>query len=150
MEKKRLTGWKTLSVLLLILTLLLIPALSCAKTPAEPSPEPASSPPPDVIIPLTAEKIAFDKNTITIPAGAIVNVAFTNKDGVVRHNFAVYKSSAEIATSLNVIYRGDFIDGGKSINYDFLAPSNQGTYVFRCDAHPRSMTGDLVVTATTE
>ncbi|MBI2836319.1 MAG: cupredoxin domain-containing protein [Chloroflexi bacterium] len=141
-----------LSVLLFSLFLVLNAA--CAKVPVQSSPGDAfpgaASDNPDdlaeITIPLTAERIAFDKDRITVPAGTRVNIAFSNKDGVLRHNFAIYQST----DSPGPFYRGDFIDGGKSINYGFVAPPDQGIYEFRCDAHPVSMNGDLIVAADTD
>lgn len=145
-------GIRRLSILLpaLLFSLFLILNAACARAPAQSSPGSASPPAAsggldnraEVTIPLTAQRIAFDKDRITVPPGARVNIAFSNRDGVVRHNFAVYPSS----DSPGAIYRGDFVDGGKSVNYDFVSPTSQGVYEFRCDAHPVSMNGEMIVT----
>ncbi|WP_332450738.1 cupredoxin domain-containing protein [Methanoculleus sp.] len=90
---------------------------------------------------LTAQNIAFDKSTITVPAGAQVTVNFDNKDNGVPHNFAVYTDSS---ASQN-IFRGDTVTGPATTTYTFTAPSEPGTYFFRCDVHPEAMTGDFVV-----
>ena len=68
---------------------------------------------------------------------------FTNNDGVVPHNFAVYETTA----AANAIYKGDFVGGGKATKYEFTAPSKPGTYIFTCDAHRSIMKGDFIVTA---
>lgn len=90
---------------------------------------------------LTAENIAFDKSTITVPAGAQVTVNFTNKDNGIPHNFAVYTDSS---ASQN-IFKGDTVTGPGTTTYTFTAPTTPGTYFFRCDVHPQQMTGDFVV-----
>jgi plastocyanin len=91
---------------------------------------------------LNASGFSFDVSTITVPAGATVNVHFNNNDGGISHNFAVYTTSA--ATDL--IFRGSTISGVDSAVYTFTAPITPGTYFFRCDIHPTMMTGSFVVT----
>ncbi|WP_292727003.1 plastocyanin/azurin family copper-binding protein [Methanoculleus sp.] len=43
---------------------------------------------------IAAENVAFDTETITVPAGAEVTVNFENRDGGVPHNVAVYRDSS--------------------------------------------------------
>jgi plastocyanin len=92
-----------------------------------------------ITINLVAQNMAFDQSTLTVKAGAQVTVNFTNKDSV-PHNLAVYtdKSAAQ------VIFKGDTIRSS-SITYTFTAPVTPGTYFFRCDVHPTSMTGQFIV-----
>ncbi|MDD4567465.1 amicyanin [Methanoculleus chikugoensis] len=92
------------------------------------------------VVNLAAENIAFDTNTITVPAGANVTVHFVNKDSGIPHNFAVYDSSLRSEQ----IFVGDIITGPAETNYTFTAPSEPGTYYFQCDIHP-SMNGDFIV-----
>jgi plastocyanin len=94
-----------------------------------------------VTVNLTAENIAFDKNTITVPAGASVTVNFDNRDSGVPHNFAVYDTEAAEKT----IFQGKIVDGPAKITYTFMAPSQPGTYFFRCDIHPTTMKGQFIV-----
>lgn len=93
-----------------------------------------------VSIELSADNTAFDKNTITVPAGAKVTITFSNMD-IVPHNFALYETSA--ATSS--IFVGGIINGSETVEYMFTAPDTPGTYFFRCDVHPTIMTGDFIV-----
>jgi plastocyanin len=95
-----------------------------------------------VQVTLTAQHIAFDKSTITVPAGSRVVMTFMNLDAGVPHNFALYTDSH--ATTR--IFVGDFVTGVKTVTYSFNAPSLPGTYFFRCDVHPEMMTGNFVVT----
>lgn len=105
-------------------------------TPTQtPEPEPAT-------VNLTAENFAFDRSMIEVPAGAKVTVHFENKDPGVQHNFAVYETSAAEV----VIFKGDLITGPDTATYTFTAPSEPGTYFFRCDPHATTMRGDFVVT----
>jgi len=102
----------------------------------------STSPPleADVTINLTASGNAFDKSTIMVPAGAVIAIVFDNKDTVL-HNFALYETSA----AADSIFVGKLISK-KIITYTFTAPSTPGTYFFRCDVHPFTMTGSFTVT----
>ncbi len=90
---------------------------------------------------LEARNVSYNKATVTVPAGTLVTITFVNND-IVTHNFAVY----ETAAAASVIFRGAIIRPG-TIDYRFNAPSEPGTYYFRCDVHPTFMTGDFIVTA---
>jgi len=101
-----------------------------------------------VTIDLTAKNMAFNQSTITVPAGAAVVVNFSNQEAPgssqvtgIAHNFAVYDSPA----ATTAIFRGEIITGGTNATYRFTAPDTPGTYLFRCDVHPSSMTGTFVV-----
>jgi plastocyanin len=91
---------------------------------------------------LIAKNIAFNRSTITVPAGANVTVNFDNQDSGIPHNFAIYQSSA----TKNAIFRGQIITGPKKTTYTFTAPSNPGNYYFQCDVHPNQMNGPFIVT----
>lgn len=90
---------------------------------------------------IVAKNVAFDMNTITVPAGAQVTVNFDNQDSEVPHNVAFYTDSSASKT----IYKGQVITGPNKTAYTFTAPSQAGTYFFRCDIHPTQMTGKFVV-----
>jgi plastocyanin len=94
-----------------------------------------------VTMDLVAENIAFDKKTITVPAGTKVTVNFNNRDSGVPHNFAVY----ETAAAEKAIFIGQIVTGPARIKYTFDVPTKPGTYVFRCDVHPTQMTGQFIV-----
>lgn len=95
---------------------------------------------PDERISIKARNFAFDRSIITAPAGSRVIVEFENEDGA-PHNVAFYTSPSLSAT----IYKGEIVTGPRRITYTFTAPSNPGTYYFRCDVHP-SMDGQFIVT----
>jgi plastocyanin len=97
--------------------------------------------PQRVTIDLVAKDIAFDKSTVTVPAGAQVTVNFDNQDSGIPHNFAVYTDSSAQAS----IFVGQIITGPKIATYTFPAPSTPGNYFFRCDVHPTRMTGTFIV-----
>jgi plastocyanin len=89
---------------------------------------------------VTAKNFAFDRSTITVPAGSQVIIEFDNEDGV-GHNLAFY-TSPSLST---IIYKGEIISGPRTIIYSFNAPATPGTYYFRCDLHP-NMNGQFIVT----
>ncbi len=95
-----------------------------------------------VVINLQAKDFAFNKSTITVPAGATVIVHFYNEDSGTYHNFAVYTNSA----ATTPIFKGDLIQGVSMITYTFTAPTAPGNYWFRCDVHPTIMYGTFTVT----
>jgi plastocyanin len=90
---------------------------------------------------VTAAGMAFDTSTITVSAGAHVTITFNNKDNGILHNIAFYTSAA----ATTVIYKGENILGVSNITYTFDAPTTPGTYFFRCDLHPTTMTGSFIV-----
>jgi plastocyanin len=93
-----------------------------------------------VTILLNAEDGAFDTDSITVPLGAAVTVVLNNMDAD-RHNVAVYEDAA----ATRPVFVGDAIMGPRTVVYQFTAPSAAGPYYFRCDTHPLTMTGELLV-----
>jgi plastocyanin len=91
---------------------------------------------------LQAKNIAFNKSTISVPAGSTVIVHFYNEDQGTPHNFAVYTNS----DATDKIFSGTIITGVSQTTYTFTAPSTPGNYFFRCDVHPTVMTGTFTVT----
>lgn len=94
-----------------------------------------------VTVNIAAKDMAFNMSTITVPAGAEVAVNFVNEDSGVQHNIAFYQDQS----ASKEIYKGQPITGPDKITYTFTAPSDPGTYFFRCDTHPTKMTGQLIV-----
>jgi len=103
----------------------------------------STSPPPGthVMIDLMAQNNSFDQNTITVPAGVMVMISFDNRDKGVPHNFAVYRTPE----AREQIFAGQIIVGPRRITYSFMAPETPGSYFFRCDVHPKTLTGTFVV-----
>ncbi|MCJ7444425.1 MAG: cupredoxin domain-containing protein [Methanotrichaceae archaeon] len=95
----------------------------------------------NVVVDLIAMGIAFNKKSITVPAGSNVTVNFDNQDTAIPHNFAVYDS----ALAKKTIFRGEIVSGPKKIVYRFDAPQEPGTYFFRCDPHAPIMNGQFIV-----
>ncbi|MFC1941840.1 plastocyanin/azurin family copper-binding protein [Chloroflexota bacterium] len=129
---------------IIITSYVLVTLSACSSSPA-PTTTPTIPPPtgtgPSVTININAENIAFDKGTITVPAGADVTVVFNNKDRV-PHNVAFYETNA----AAKAIFVGEVITGPDTVSYHFTAPSTPGTYFFRYDPHRSRMVGDFIVT----
>lgn len=125
----------TRAIVLLTMLVLLVPALAAAQSTSQ-----AGS---TVTIDLTAKNIAFNVNSITVPAGSNVAINFNNQDNGVPHNFAVYTDSSASTT----IFKGPIITGPNMTTYTFTAPTTPGTYFFRCDVHPTQMNGQFIVSS---
>jgi plastocyanin len=86
----------------------------------------------------------FDPSTLSVPAGALVHVTFSNTDpasAVVQHNWVV-DGIAGVSS--------DAIASGEQSSFDFTAPSEPGEFAFYCsigDHRDRGMEGTLTVTA---
>lgn len=90
---------------------------------------------------VVAQNNLFDVDEIGVQPGAAVAIAFTSLDAD-PHNIAIYRTSA----AEDEIFVGDTFSGpGETATYEFGAPSEPGTYFFRCDVHPITMTGNFVV-----
>ena len=89
---------------------------------------------------ISALGIAFDAGVLEAPAGEPFAFAFENQEGV-PHNVAIYAD--ESATE--PLFVGEIFSGPDSRTYQVPA-LEAGTYFFRCDVHPVTMIGTLVVT----
>lgn len=111
--------------------------------PSPPSPliEPTASPTSTgALLELSAVNIDFDENVLAVPVGSRVVILFTNNDEV-PHNFALYRTDQ----ASEALFVGDTITGpDETIEYKFTAPSEPGSYFFRCDVHPQQMTGEFL------
>lgn len=99
----------------------------------------------NTVVNIMAKDKAFNTSTITVPAGAQVIINFDNQDSGVQHDIAFYTDSS----ASNTIYRILATTGPDKITDTFIAPSTPGTYFFRCDFHPTTMTGQFIVTPST-
>lgn len=111
-----------------------------ATPPAEPTG--TTTPALNSTVDLAAQNLEFSQSEITVQAGALVTVNFNNMDAGIPHNFAVYSDSSAAAT----IFQGQVVTGPTTTTYTFTAPSAPGSYFFRCDVHPETMTGTFTVT----
>ena len=107
------------------------------------SPSPGGSPVP--VPSYDAEIVAvpvlkFDRKDLSVLSGKKNVVLFVNKDTNIPHNFAVYQD----ASAKDVVARGAICNAPceNTIEVPALPP---GRYFFKCDLHPQTMTGTLVV-----
>ena len=132
------------SISVLVPLLLLVALIAGCASSATPTPAPTPGPSTGgnaITITVTAAGMAFDTNSILVSAGAHVTITFQNKDSGIPHNMAFYTSAA----ATTIIYQGARTTGVSTVTYTFDAPTTSGTYFFRCDVHPKTMTGDFIV-----
>jgi plastocyanin len=86
---------------------------------------------------VTAQNIAFDTDTIELPADTESTITLVNED-TEPHNIAIYTDD----TVAENLFRGDTVTGDR-IDYT-VPPLDAGEYYFQCDVHP-TMNGSVVV-----
>jgi len=115
--------------------------------PPTPTPAPAASAAPgastqpgaSTSVALTASGIAYDTDTLEVPANTPFQIVFTNNDAGIPHNVSIHKDSP----TGTEVWKGDIFNGVETRTYDVPAlPA--GTYGFVCSVHP-NMTGTLTV-----
>jgi plastocyanin len=127
------------------LVLLLSPALlACGYGDDETSPENTgqggSDQQPSAQLEISAENVSFDRNLLVATPNEQVNLIFHNQDAGVLHNVSVYRSRG----AEDVIYVGEMFVGVETRTYRFETPG-AGSYLYRCDVHPDTMSGSFVV-----
>ncbi len=89
---------------------------------------------------VTAEGIAFDTDSISLPAEEEASIEFVNNDASsVQHNLAIYEDDSASKS----LFKPETIPGGESITYE-VPPIEKGNYYFQCDVHP-GMNGEVAV-----
>jgi plastocyanin len=122
------------------------PSSEPGATPAPSTPAPSGAPsaaPSDggggatVTLTITAAGIAFDTDTLEVPANTPFRIVFTNNDAGIPHNVAIHKDSP----TGPLVWAGDIFNGVETRTYEVPAlPA--GTYGFVCTVHP-NMIGTL-------
>ena len=117
-----------------------------ASAPGDASPAPSGAPttaPSEapggetVTLKITASGIAFDTDTLEVPAGVPFKIEFANNDAGIPHNVAIHEGSP----TGPAVWTGEIFNGVETRTYDVPAlPA--GTYGFVCTVHP-NMTGTL-------
>ena len=120
-----------------------VPTAAVSPTPPGPSPTPGAAPVAETVEIAAIPSITFDTDTITVSAGSQVSLRFMNDDSGIPHNWAAYTDSD--ATELLPGAITEICSGDCSEEITFTAPTEPGTYYFRCDVHPTVMTGSFVV-----
>ena len=119
---------------------------SCGQTarPAAPAGDPALIEPfTGQTVEVVAQNVTFNTRQITVDSGGQVRVRLDNKDTGVEHNIAFYASSTSLTPvssgSVGLVFKGPAVD---DTAFDIPAA---GSYFFRCDIHPTTMTGTFTV-----
>jgi len=91
-------------------------------------------------ITICAELVAFDSESVTVPAGAPFTIRFVNYDAGIPHNVAIHEDSG---TGPDV-YVGEIFNGVDERTYEIPALAAGKTYVYVCTVHP-NMLGTIVL-----
>jgi plastocyanin len=86
---------------------------------------------------VTAQNIAFDTDTIELPADTESTITLVNED-TEPHNIAIYTDDTVAENQ----FRGETVTADR-IDYT-IPPLDAGEYYFQCDVHP-TMNGSVVV-----
>lgn len=156
-------------LVLLTTALLLLPfaALACeddddgeelprTETPAALSPTAVLEQPPPVqdvdeeftdatdgTLEVTIQDALFVANKLRVPFGQSATIDVTNRDTLV-HNLRIAGFDGQYQTEDDAVTDPDPIPGGGSGTLSF-SPAVPGAYTFRCDYHPGTMGGQVVV-----
>lgn len=136
----RLKGGQMLPLLAVGLVPVAVGALAAAGVFGETKAEEHGGGPAAVEV--TAKNLAFGSSEFKLPADADVTINFRN-DEAVPHNIAIFKGSD---ASGEPVFKGETFTGPATRAYSFKSPP-AGRYFFRCDVHPTTMTGTVVVEA---
>jgi cytochrome c oxidase subunit 2 len=108
-------------------------------------PEPTATPSGEVqTVSIIGKDLLFDLDTITVEAGRPVTVSFDNQDAGILHNWALYNSQSDAEGGGSPIV-GSEIEAGPVTQQITFDPPDPGSYFFRCDVHPTTMTGEFIV-----
>jgi plastocyanin len=88
---------------------------------------------------VVAQNIAFDTDTIELPAEVPTTITFDNRDAGVLHNISIYADDS----LQELLFQGELITGPDTIDYH-VPPLPAGQDYFHCDVHP-NMNGTVVV-----
>ena len=91
------------------------------------------------VVAVAAQNIAFDTDTIELPANTAATIAFDNLDAGVQHNVSIYEDE----TRASPLFQGELITGPAKTEYQ-IPPLPPGEYYFVCDVHP-NMNGVVIV-----
>jgi plastocyanin len=119
----------------------------------EPSPEPSAGPtaspsaepagacaPTGTTVELMAMDSVFDADCLAAAAGKPFEIVLDNMDAGIPHNVAIYTDeSAETP-----LFVGETFSGPDVVT-DQVPALEAGSYFFRCDVHPTTMTGTFEV-----
>jgi plastocyanin len=94
-----------------------------------------------VAVTLVAQNLAFDLSSIAASPSVEVTVTLDNRDAGVLHNVAFYTNPGASSS----IFVGELTTGPAMLDNVFTSPATPGSYFFRCDVHPDTMTGAFII-----
>jgi hypothetical protein len=94
-----------------------------------------------VAITIIGKDLKFDKRSFTVGVGSPVTVTLDNQDPGVLHNIAFYTNNR----ATQKIAGTDVVPGPRIDVLRFTAPDAPGNAFYRCDVHPDTMTGSMIV-----
>ncbi len=110
--------------------------------PAQPL-GPQAVEPRDGVIEITASGLRFEQNYLRIPLGQSVTIRLTNNDNT-PHSLRIAGLDGQFNTEDDAVTNPAQIDG-VGVGELTFAPLAAGAYTFRCDFHPTTMGGQIVV-----
>jgi hypothetical protein len=119
---------------------------SCGQTaqPAAPPGTPETVEPfQGTTVEIVAQNLLFNVREIRVANNANVRLRLDNRDNGVQHNIAVRRSATDPAIAFPGSVGTTF--NGPGIDDTVFQATPAGTYFFRCDVHPTTMTGTFIV-----
>ena len=97
-----------------------------------------------VSVTIVAQNTQFVQRSLTANAGATFAVTLDNKDAAIQHNVAFYTNRSASTLLVPGQSQGEIFAGPAAKTLTFTPP-RAGSFFFRCDVHPDTMTGTLTV-----
>ncbi|HSP55619.1 MAG TPA: cupredoxin domain-containing protein, partial [Dehalococcoidia bacterium] len=125
------------------------PTVDTSSLMVENQPSPVQPPvgtpaqPEEGVFEIFVESAQYHGNSINATAGQSIVIRVTNRDQIT-HNLRIAGLDGQYDTEDDAVTEPDAIPGGTSGQLDF-APAIRGAYTFRCDYHPGSMGGQIIV-----
>jgi plastocyanin len=105
--------------------------------------DPQAVEPQGGVIEITASGQRFEQNYLRIPLGQSVTIRLTNNDNT-PHSLRIAGLDGQFNTEDDAVTNPAQIEGGGVGELTF-EPLSAGAYTFRCDFHPTTMGGQIVV-----
>ncbi len=97
----------------------------------------------DGVLKTAVNDLAYTLNNLKVPLNETTTIEITN-EGTAIHNFRIAGPDGEWNTGDDLVSDPDLILSGQSAVVKFT-PTLAGTYTFRCDIHPTTEGGVIVV-----
>jgi plastocyanin len=90
------------------------------------------------VIYIAAEGNVFDRDELSAESNEDISLIFVNNDAT-PHNVAIYNNE----NAEEEVFVGETFTGPGEVRDYFFTTPEEGTYFFRCDVHPTTMTGEF-------